>query len=273
MTHAKAHQPVDMTAAQVWHGTLTDADLRKIVISNGQSTATYNGDFEYDYFGNVSGRLERYTEFRLGEPWFTLKELDLDASVVQSFVEAGDAISLVQLAMAGRDTLVGSYGNDTLFSGTGGDVIRGRGGSDSLFGHAGCEILSGGRGADRLFGQDGADTLMGGGRADFLSGGSGSDTLKGGGGKDVLFGDVGNDVMAGGGGRDVFGFDKRFGDDVITDFNSDLDTLDFSGLSKRQQNNMTIERDGGDVVIDVFRQSITLKDTNLHEVDIGDFIF
>ena len=56
---------------------------------------------------------------------------------------------------------------------------------------------------------------------------TGDDTLYGGGGDDTLNGSAGNDTLTGGPGADTFIFHGVFEHDVITDYNSDEDTLEF----------------------------------------------
>ena len=65
--------------------------------------------------------------------------------------------------------------------------------------------------------------LSGGGGADYLNGLSGNDTLIGGDGNDVLIGDGGNDTLIGGAGADSFVF--KSGQDLIDDYQDDLDTI------------------------------------------------
>lgn len=147
----------------------------------------------------------------------------------------------------GNDTLKGGSGNDTLFGqqdddrlfGSGGeDDLSGDGGDDRLWGGDKSDTLRGGDGNDRLKGESGSDTLWGDGGTDKLWGGGGKDTLVGGEGDDVLRGNsgddrldgdgglsapTGNDTLTGGDGADVFIF--AGGQDVITDFEDDIDTL------------------------------------------------
>lgn len=67
-----------------------------------------------------------------------------------------------------------------------------------------------------------ANTLLGGTRNDTLTGGDGNDTLAGG---------AGSDVLTGGQGQDTFVWKaSHLGTDIITDFQVDVDRLDFSDL-------------------------------------------
>ncbi len=69
----------------------------------------------------------------------------------------------------GHDTLIGSPGDDLMFSGDdGGDRIEGRGGNDTLVGSPDN---------DQLFGGDGDDFLSGLGGNDVLDGGAGNNVI------------------------------------------------------------------------------------------------
>lgn len=155
---------------------------------------------------------------------------------------------------AGNDRLLGGGGNDVLRAGVDDDILRGHGGDDrlfggghddrlfggvhddQLFGGGGKDILRGGGGDDLLRGNGGDDRLFGGGGQDDLRGHAGNDVLRGNGGNDRLFGgtgndlidgQAGNDLLVGNGGADRFVFQPNGGDDVVADFQNNLDLLDF----------------------------------------------
>jgi Ca2+-binding RTX toxin-like protein len=122
---------------------------------------------------------------------------------------------------AGNDTAFGRDGNDTIWAGAGDDRVRGGAGDDLIFGGAGNDGLWGDSGADTLRGEDGDDWLAGWGGDDLLTGGTGADTLLGG---------LGNDTVTGGAGADLFFFtDRENGFDLITDFVSGEDRIDYWG--------------------------------------------
>lgn len=141
----------------------------------------------------------------------------------------------------GDDTLTGGLNADTLSGGNGRDVLSGSAGADFLRGNAGDDLLNGNAGADSLTGGHNNDTLNGGINNDTLAGGTGNDRLNGNNGRDSLLGEGGNDTLAGnaghdtldGGGADdfLFGgigadtFIYANGDDVIADFQNNIDTL------------------------------------------------
>jgi Ca2+-binding RTX toxin-like protein len=85
---------------------------------------------------------------------------------------------------------------------TGGDdYIEGRGGDDNIYGHGGSDTLIGGEGNDSLNGNGGDDSLIDGHGIDQLTGGSGAD-------------------------RFVLSYDGL--EDIITDFDPNVDSLDLS---------------------------------------------
>ncbi|MCC1493899.1 hypothetical protein [Cognatishimia sp. F0-27] len=144
---------------------------------------------------------------------------------------------------ADDDTLEGGLGLDTLEGGTGRDLLNGNAGFDSLNGGteadtlnggAGADTLDGGAGGDRLFGGINHDLLIGGLGNDTLEGSNGIDTLEGGPGADMLFGNAGPDTLDGGPGndtlnggiaRDTFIYSAGSGQDRITDFANNSDTV------------------------------------------------
>ena len=66
---------------------------------------------------------------------------------------------------------------------------------------------------------------------DTIFGGAGSDTLIGGFGDDILIGGLENDSLVGGLGNDTFVLENDGGVDVISDFTSGRDVLQYKGAS------------------------------------------
>ncbi len=130
----------------------------------------------------------------------------------------------------GNDELHGGKGNDGFFGGGGLDRIFGEQGDDTLFGDGGDDMLNGGAGDDQLHGGTGDDGFFGGGGNDLIYGDQGNDTIFGDGGNDVIDGGTGDDTLIGGAGADTFVFDFDAGSDLIVDFHSEHDLLDFSGI-------------------------------------------
>jgi serralysin len=142
---------------------------------------------------------------------------------------------------AGSETIGTGMGNDYVEAGNGGDTIYGGGfGDDTLFGEAGADlifggdgddVLDGGLGADEIYGGTDDDRVNGGGAGDRLFGGKGDDTLIGGGGSDTLTGSAGDDTLRPGAGADVLVFASGSGEDVVSGFETEDDTLDLSATT------------------------------------------
>ncbi|MEQ1768180.1 MAG: M10 family metallopeptidase C-terminal domain-containing protein, partial [Methylotenera sp.] len=99
------------------------------------------------------------------------------------------------------------------------------------------EYFIGGSGNDSITGSAAANVLNGGLGNDILSGVAGKDTLLGGDGDDILTGGLGLDTLTGGAGADRFDFNLTTESgvgaavrDVITDFLTLTDILDFAGI-------------------------------------------
>lgn len=174
----------------------------------------------------------------------------------------GGAGDDVLFSHAGNDQILGGDGNDYAVSGDGDDSLYGGNGNDHLVGESGYNLLDGGSGDDTLSaywdndtlqGGDGNDLLYGGRGDNLYYGGRGNDTVSGWAGAEDMSGDAGtdhlyaydgNDTLRGGAGRDHLwgggGADRfvyttlsdmglRTTSDIIYDFVSGTDRLDFSG--------------------------------------------
>lgn len=124
--------------------------------------------------------------------------------------------------------IYGGQGDDRLIGGDNEDVMYGDDEADKMRGRDGDDRLYGGDGEDDIHGQNGDDFISGGNGKDLLRGGRGNDNISGGSGNDKIIGGRGEDILTGGAGRDVFVFNRRSGDDEITDFVNDIDRLDLS---------------------------------------------
>jgi len=131
---------------------------------------------------------------------------------------------------AGDDSIDGGTGSDRIRAGTGDDNILGDSGQDTIFGGAGADSINGGDSRDTIFGEGDDDVILGGGDRDVLIGGKGDDALDAGNGRDTLDGGSGDDTLTGGTGDDVFVFDRKAGDDSITDFTINTDLIDLSAF-------------------------------------------
>ncbi|MDL5602274.1 calcium-binding protein, partial [Bacillus subtilis] len=98
--------------------------------------------------------------------------------------------------------------------------------NDSLYGELGDDRLGGEDGNDLLDGGEGNDSLNGGNGNDLLLGGNGNDYLYGDSGDDVLIGGQGNDILDGGSGNDIYRFERGWGSDTISSYDSTANKLD-----------------------------------------------
>ena len=127
----------------------------------------------------------------------------------------------------------GELGRDTVYAGAGDDTIEGGNGDDVFFG---------GTGNDAIYARLGDDTVYGGDSFDFIDAGDGNDLVYGGNGRDRILlgagndiyvdthqaGELGQDTITGGAGEDVFVFGSLISEDVITDFEIGVDTLELT---------------------------------------------
>jgi Ca2+-binding RTX toxin-like protein len=103
---------------------------------------------------------------------------------------------------AGSDNCAGDDGDDSVSGGIGDDSVMGGADKDIVMGDEGDDSVSGGTGDDTVMGGAGSDNCAGDDGDDSVSGGDGDDTVKGGAGKDTLVAGDGNDMADGGGGDD-----------------------------------------------------------------------
>ncbi|HYD13175.1 MAG TPA: calcium-binding protein [Allosphingosinicella sp.] len=167
------------------------------------------------------------------------------------------------------------------------DFLGGNGGDNLLAGFSGADGLSGGDGADTLYG-DGVviiDTHDTGGSGPIVVYADvadlavpepgGNDVLNGGKGDDFLWGGGGDDVLTGGKGGDTFGFGPGDGDDRITDFEKNKDTILFEGIAGVDDfGDLTFTKVGSDVLVTWgTTDSILLEGVKLNQIHASDFMF
>lgn len=125
------------------------------------------------------------------------------------------------------------------------------------------EGLHGSRFADDLRGDGNNNGIYGNTGNDQIFGRGGDDKLNGAEGDDMINGQAGNDLLIGGVGADIFKFDiANAGDDVITDFQSGIDTIQLSAATgiisfaeletyvSKQDEDMRIDlEEGGSILI------------------------
>ncbi|WP_299599899.1 fasciclin domain-containing protein [uncultured Tateyamaria sp.] len=152
------------------------------------------------------------------------------------------------------DFIIDGDGRSFSFTGANDDFVFGRGGND---------LIALGRGDDVGLGGDGHDGLRG---------GRGNDTLDGGAGHDRLIGGADDDVLTGGAGEDVFVFGRHNGDDIITDFTQDEDTIVLRGF-RDHWDIMDFVQDGETgAVVSFGRTTITLEGVSADLLSTDDFL-
>ena len=124
-------------------------------------------------------------------------------------------------------------------SGTGGDNIKGTNGANIIRTYGG---------EDRINGRNGNDKLYGGAQDDRINGGKNNDSLYGGDGRDRLDGDLGNDKLWGNASADVFVFEKGADQDIIKDFQNNIDTIEIGGYGSGYNAMSRASQVGSDVV-------------------------
>ena len=143
---------------------------------------------------------------------------------------------------AAIDSISAGAGEDTVYAGGGNDTLDGGAGADMLYGEEGNDLLKGGTQGDTLYGDAGNDTLQGQDGEDALFGGEGDDSLDGG---------AGVDTLDGGSGNDNYVFAKGYGADTISSYDGDAEKVDTLNLTALNAADVTLERDGADLLVRV----------------------
>lgn len=229
-------------------------DAQKAFDLESRTVTSNLGTFNEKAFGN----------YLAGLTWKIAGSNEVDRVIANTKIKlGGDDVIRVK---GGNDVVAAGGGDDVVSGGKGADRIAGQAGHDDLFGDGGADNLNGGKGQDHLNGGDDADLLIGGRDGDRLNGERGADALRGGQGVDLLTGGKGDDNLVGGKGADRFVFKSGHGDDVIKDFQTGVDTLDFATprdlLMATVASGTVISYDGGSVTL----RGVELDDLNL----IGD---
>ena len=255
----------------------------------------WGGDAEGDTLVSIENLwTSRYNDVLIGnsaDNWF-------DAADGDDVIDGGAGRDTL-IGNAGNDTIFGGDGDDKLY-GDGGSYQTSPG-NDYLEGGRGADWLDGGTGIDtlgyasssagvnvnlatgaasggdayldsffnfeNLTGSAFADTLTGADDANVIQGLAGNDLINGAGGNDTLDGGQGNDILAGGAGADTFLFaaTTSSGHDMVTDFTSGVDHLQFSGVQSLWD--LNIAQVGADTVITYgVDNSITLAGVDANAV-------
>lgn len=168
---------INMQNQQISYGALTSYSSAHITISAGALSATYRGNFTYDWYGNVFGQVYSYETRSNGYLTGSVTGLTLDAFRVFDLLQSGNAEGLYAYAFANSDTIRGSVYADVLKGFAGHDNIFGNGGSDRLIGDTGNDRLTGGAGRDFLTGGPGSDVFDFNSRTESATGATTSDVI------------------------------------------------------------------------------------------------
>jgi Ca2+-binding RTX toxin-like protein len=105
----------------------------------------------------ATGTVTEIKYFSDGTPFYKLKDAKYAFS---KLADSNDTAKHTEKIFAKKDTITGSFGNDTLYGFNGDDTINGKGGADYLYGNDGEDVLNGGDAADYLDGGKGKDTYL-----------------------------------------------------------------------------------------------------------------
>jgi Ca2+-binding RTX toxin-like protein len=190
-----------------------DGGVGADTLAGGKGNDTYLVDNAGDKITEIAGTGNGFIDtvkagitFSIA-PFANVENLTLTGS--DDITGTGNTLGNLILGNAGKNTLSGGDGNDTLqdLAANGGDsndTLQGGKGDDVLQDDMGDNSLDGGDGNDVLQTTGtGNDTLLGGNGDDVLQDSGGTNTLDGGAGNDKLTAGAGNDILLGGDGNDT----------------------------------------------------------------------
>lgn len=259
--------PLDIAA------TAADLGISEAMGADGAFETTLSmGGVALSLDGRLSNLETEKLSFKDGS---TLFVADRSGSAFNLFKDAREAIGADNhlIGLSGDDKLVGGHGDDRLSGNAGDDRLSGNRGDDHLSGGNGHDLVTGGRGDDWLVGGLGDDHLRGGRGKDDLSGGADADILRGGRGNDTLNGGKDNDILIGGQGADTFVFTAHSGDDIIRDFESGKDRIDFTALGLTFEDLQVSEIRGGRAFVVQFDDESLVINTLNGALTDSDFLF
>ncbi len=189
-----------------------------------------------------------------------------DAGIPDAPAGTPVAPAAVQIRTFDRDTgnfnVTGTDGVDgSAYGENGDDIIRTFGGNDSSVAFAGNDFQDLGAGNDRGYGLSGDDTMLGGSGDDFLNGGTGDDIIVG--GRD-------NDTLRGDSGADRFVFAAGDGEDVIKDFETGADLLDFTEFGNNPA--VALSQQGPNAVLNVGDVTVVLEGVDGGQLSTANFL-
>jgi VCBS repeat-containing protein len=216
-------------------GVVEDASL----VATGQLTVT-DGDAGQSGMVAVVGLAGTYGSLTVDAAGAWTYALDNNALAVQSLTGGQVVTDVLTL-----QTMDGTAVEVTV-------TVTGAADSDLILGTAAADRLTGTAGVDHIFGEDGRDRITGKGGADVLSGGADGDR---------------------------FVFNGNFGQDIITDFDTlqKGETISLAGVDGLRGFLDLVAHHlsevGGDAVISVGGNTLTLQGVTANSLTAGDFLF
>ena len=277
MSYFSQPQNTTVDASFAWIVTPMPADILAVQALYGVAGTLRTG---HTVYGDDSSEGGVYGQIQHLEGPIAYTILDNGGIDVLRATTAEEA-QYIDLSPGAISDVDGLRGNVIIAEGTWIENARGGSGDDDVIGNALGNMLAGHDGADHLHGGAGDDRMRGGRDDDILHGGHGDDLLRGGAGADVLEGDAGDDrlrgghgddLMSGGIGADSFLFNKRSGNDVITDFDVGEDMLVFIGRAAGFEGIETLA-DGSDTLIVTETQSVRLDGVQVVDLSHDVFVF
>ncbi|MTI03922.1 hypothetical protein E1180_00075, partial [Roseibium denhamense] len=119
---------------------------------------------------------------------------------------------------------------------------------------------------ERVLGSKYNDAITGNGDENYLRGYSGNDQIRGGAGNDIIRGDAGHDIMYGGSGGDIFYFVGNDGNDLIMDFEVNIDKIYVRNTSVQLEDIVFTVEDGDSIIN--FSGSVV----KIIDIEIGDYL-
>jgi Ca2+-binding RTX toxin-like protein len=266
-----------------------DLEIVSLAIDSGKGDLVPNSDGTWTFTPATDDDTEVKFTFEVSDgDHFATGTATLDLLPVTDVVLSDKGGGARYTGTDDAEDILGGRGNDRVKASGGEDQVWGNDGNDRLYGGDDNDLVDGGKGNDRVYGDEGDDQVLGGIGNDHLYGGKDDDQVDGGKGNDHVYGDAGNDLVSGGigndhinggegddelsgeAGHDRFVFKGMFGNDTISDFDVNKDTLHIDGTTYSKGNFDQL------VVIEVDATTVLFKydeanSITLENVDPNDF--
>lgn len=191
-------------------GTVYDADL-EFFGSAASANDVYHFTDDFAMMRTLEAARGTIGDADGGVDWLNFAAVTSNLNVN---LAAGGAIRVAGVIRANLES--GPVQFENIYTGDGNDTVTGNDLANEIWG---------GRGNDRILGNGGNDDLNGGAGNDVLLGGIGNDTIRGGDGNDTITSGSGRDTILGGAGEDLFIFAPAFGNERISGWEDNIDTL------------------------------------------------